>query len=334
MKYNNMQIDNQYPLVSICVPIYGVEKYIERCAVTLFEQTYDNIEYIFVNDCTPDESINILQRLIENYPKRENKIKIVNHTKNKGLSASRNTAVKNAEGEFIIHVDSDDYVEKKLVEVLVNKSKEFNAEIVSSTVCVHTSNKIFQWHAPNEVDPIRLSLSMVGRVIPFNIWGRLIKRELYTKNDIKAVEGVNMGEDYQVMPVLVYNASKIAYTSTVLYHYNFANPNNYSNSFSIEREEQRVRSFKIIYDFFFDKGEEFVVMLERAQISIFIRRIKIAISCNKVEYYQKICDEMYKADLDCRKVPLYDKPFVFLHCFKILSLYYKFCAFFLNLLKK
>lgn len=67
--------------VSILVPVYGVEKYIERCARSLFEQTYDNIEYIFVDDCTKDRSIEILQKVLEDYPNRKNQVKILNHEK-------------------------------------------------------------------------------------------------------------------------------------------------------------------------------------------------------------------------------------------------------------
>ena len=66
------------PLVSVIVPVYNVENFIEKCATTLFEQDYDNIEYIFVNDFTPDGSIGVLKKIIEKYPNRKNSIKIIN----------------------------------------------------------------------------------------------------------------------------------------------------------------------------------------------------------------------------------------------------------------
>ena len=106
---------NQTPKVSMLIPIYGVEKFIERCAISLFEQTYQNIEYIFVNDCTKDDSINVLERVINRYPNRKPFVRIINHAQNKGLAGARNTAVANATGEFIMHVDSDDYVDKEIV---------------------------------------------------------------------------------------------------------------------------------------------------------------------------------------------------------------------------
>ena len=104
--------------VSILVPVYGVEKYIERCARSLFEQTYDNIEYIFVDDCTKDRSIVILQKVLEGYPNRKNQVKILHHEKNRGLSAARNTALDASTGDYLMHVDSDDYLRKDAVLLL------------------------------------------------------------------------------------------------------------------------------------------------------------------------------------------------------------------------
>ena len=89
-------------LVSILVPVYGVEKYIERCARSLFEQTYENLEYIFVDDCTPDKSIEILKRVIEDYPNRKNQVRIIHHEHNRGLAAARNTALDAATSEFYL----------------------------------------------------------------------------------------------------------------------------------------------------------------------------------------------------------------------------------------
>jgi glycosyltransferase involved in cell wall biosynthesis len=89
--------------VSILVPVYGVENYIERCARSLFEQTYENIEFVFVDDCSPDNSIQELEKIIKNYPNRKGQIKIIHHEKNIGLSGARHTAINNATGDFVIH---------------------------------------------------------------------------------------------------------------------------------------------------------------------------------------------------------------------------------------
>ena len=105
--------------VSILVPVYGVEKYIKRCARSLFEQTYDNIEYIFVDDCTQDRSIDILEEVLKEYPNRKNQVKILHHAKNRGLSASRNTALDASTGDYLMHVDADDYLHVDAIALLI-----------------------------------------------------------------------------------------------------------------------------------------------------------------------------------------------------------------------
>lgn len=97
-------------LVSILVPIYGTEKYIERCTRSLFEQSYSNIEFVFVNDYTPDRSVEILKSILEKYPQQKSNTKIISHDKNRGVAAARNTLLDNATGDYVMWVDSDDYI--------------------------------------------------------------------------------------------------------------------------------------------------------------------------------------------------------------------------------
>ena len=117
--------------VSVCIPVYGVEKYIERCARSLFEQTMrDGIEFIFVNDCTPDKSIEILEKVLAEYPHRKKQTQIINHEKNSGLVAARKTGLAHATGEYIIHCDSDDWVELNMYEKMYHAAKAADADMV------------------------------------------------------------------------------------------------------------------------------------------------------------------------------------------------------------
>ena len=132
--------------VSILVPVYGVERYIENCAVTLFEQTYENIEYVFVNDSTKDRSMEILHEVMERYPLRRDNVHIITHEVNRGLGAARKTALLNATGDFVMHVDSDDSLSLDAVEMLVDKAIQTGADVVD---CGYESGKYsypFSWH--------------------------------------------------------------------------------------------------------------------------------------------------------------------------------------------
>ncbi|MGV0978576.1 glycosyltransferase family 2 protein [Empedobacter falsenii] len=217
------------PKVSILVPIYGVEKFIERCSISLFEQTFDDLEFIFVNDCTPDNSIEILEKTIEKYPHRKSQVKVINHEINKGLAGARNTGVENAIGDYILHVDSDDYIEKNMVELMCHKAISEDADIV---VCdffteYHNHKILFKQDIKESNKEFLKAILSVDILSP--IWNKLIKINLYKDNQLRAQEGVNLGEDYMIIPKLIYNADRISKVDEPLYYYSQANSDSYTS---------------------------------------------------------------------------------------------------------
>src|SRR5574344_1072078 len=117
-------------LVSLLIPVYNVEKFIKKCIESLFCQTYDNIEYVFVNDCTKDESMSIIHDIIEKYSIEKSRVTIVNHNENKGISITRNDCLHYAKGDYILFIDSDDWIDCDMIEILINKANEDQADIV------------------------------------------------------------------------------------------------------------------------------------------------------------------------------------------------------------
>ena len=238
------------PLVSILVPIYGVEKYIERCAESLFSQSYENIEYVFVNDCTKDRSIEILENVITRYPHRKRQIKIISHDRNRGLAAARNTGVENAHGEYILCVDSDDYVDMRVVEKLVCKQQENDADIVCCDVyeCHQESLKL-QRNCYAAKPEVFIKKIFLGKQKHW-IWGKLIRKALYEKNSIRAVEGCNMAEDFQVLPRLAYYAKRIDYVKEPLCFYECSNSSSYCKTINENLQRQKWQSYDFVYSFF------------------------------------------------------------------------------------
>lgn len=110
---------NSSTKVSIVIPVYNVELYIERCLLSVVSQTYFNIEMIFVNDCTPDNSISVIDSFVLNNP-NEKRITVINHEVNKGLSEARNTGINVATGDYIYFLDSDDAITLDCIETLVS----------------------------------------------------------------------------------------------------------------------------------------------------------------------------------------------------------------------
>ena len=109
--------------VSIIVPIYKVERYVQQCARSVLSQSYPSIQFIFVDDCTPDRSIELLESLIDaEFPKLKERITIIRKPVNEGLPQARKTGVAAATGDFIMHVDSDDWIEPDALQKLVAKA--------------------------------------------------------------------------------------------------------------------------------------------------------------------------------------------------------------------
>lgn len=127
-------------LVSIIIPIYNVEEYIERCLFSVFNQTYKDIEIILVNDCSPDNSMMIVDDLLKQRPD-ETRVKIINHQENTGLSGARNTGITNARGAYLYFLDSDDAITLDCIEILVENCK--GEEIVLGAV--EKDDKTLYW---------------------------------------------------------------------------------------------------------------------------------------------------------------------------------------------
>lgn len=218
--------------ISILVPIYNVAEKIERCAVSLFEQTYKDIEYVFVNDCTPDNSIQVLESVLQRYPERIPQVKILHNERNLKQAGTRNRLLDNATGGLIMFVDSDDYLPLDACEKLFRKMQESGADIVSG---VYASLK------PNGETVIVPSVSTDGdkayrRLLCFSygscmLWSRLYKAELFADPTMRAIDGVNLSEDY-MMTSRVMLGAKMASLSDVVYYY----------------DETEVRDYSKIYD--------------------------------------------------------------------------------------
>lgn len=211
--------------VSVLVPVYGVEKYIERCACSLFEQTYPDLEYVFVNDCTPDHSIEIVKKVMAEYPQRKNAVKIVNHAKNRGLAAARNTAYDNATGDFVTIVDSDDWLELDAVEALVKKQEETCADVVSGNALMYYLDRVDKHEQPKNKSKEEIVIDKIGNGWHNVIWGRLIRRAIIEDNHVRALEGCDMAEDKYQMAQISYYADSFAVCEKFIYNYERRNDN-------------------------------------------------------------------------------------------------------------
>ncbi len=262
--------------ISILVPVYGVEDYIERCSRSLFEQTYLDMEFVFVDDFTPDKSLDILKYVMKDYPEREHCVKIISHDRNKGLAAARNTCLDNASGEFVCFVDSDDWLEKDAIQTLVKKQVETKADLVFGSRCEHRSDGVVEIRYPNVEKSQRVALNLDGDYMPLT--GAIIRLSLFEEHAIRCIEGFNMAEDVRLICLLSYFADIMLSCDNLTYHYDKNNPNSVMHEAQdknkvLKNTYKNLQNKLSILDFFSDKEKQFY---EKA-VEMTVRQLKIVL---------------------------------------------------------
>ena len=212
--------------VSILVSFFNVEGYIERCARSLFEQTYTDLEFIFVDDGSKDDSVAILERVMKEYPTRETKVSIIRHGVNRGMTAARNTAFDHASGEFICVVDGDDWMELDAVERLMAEQVATGADVVWGKALMHTENGEVELKEPRykDLDEWRNCYFRFTTGLVMVYWRRIIRRSLLEKHHLRHEEGLHIGDDKQLMPLIAYYAESFSTVDCIVYHYERRNP--------------------------------------------------------------------------------------------------------------
>lgn len=222
--------------VSVIIPVYRVEKFIEKCAASLFSQTLDDVEFIFVDDASPDNSMAVLKKCIQQYPQRKVQIRMLTHKENKGLPAARNTGLAAASGEYVFHCDSDDFVEPDMLETLYDEAKKKDADIVWCDWYLSFEHNERYMKQPDYATPMEALKAMLAGLMKFNVWNKLVRRRLYADNQIAFPAGYAMGEDMTMM-LLFAVAGKVAYIPQAFYHYVKLNTEAYSQNFSLNHLE-------------------------------------------------------------------------------------------------
>lgn len=239
------------PKVSIIIPVYGVEKYIERCARSLFEQTLNNLEYLFIDDCTPDNSIKILKRVLEEYPSRKEQTVIHRMENNCGQALVRKWGMQNATGEYVIHCDSDDWVDTKMYEIMYEEAVAVNADVV---VCdyyvVDESTKNYIAKGCHATDNEKFVENLILQRDSWSLWNKLFKRSVYSNKPILYPKGA-MGEDLVICLQLLLNSQRLAYLNKPYYYY-YTNVNSITKKQSkdaiVKRFQQSVANATILLD--------------------------------------------------------------------------------------
>lgn len=261
--------------VSIITPVYKVERYIQECVESVLSQSYQDIEFILVDDCGGDRSIEIAEQIL-----KENKhigftYQILHHDHNKGVSAARNTAIKAANGKFLFFLDGDDKLTALCIEHLVKRIKETDVDIV---ICGHLPdgyNKDLGGHLCAPVDMVNNNGECIHAFAAnwFNVapWCKLLKRSFVECNGLYFKEGI-INEDAPWTFQLCLCANRIAFLNEDLYYYRY----NDNSIMSASKVLNIIESNEIALKIFFDEISSRKHLYGNVDIyTIFIRQVVI-----------------------------------------------------------
>lgn len=208
-------------IVSVIIPVYNVERYIERCVRSLMQQTLADVEFLFIDDGSLDNSMSIVRQVTAEYNRS---VRFLSHDTNKGLPAARNTGLFAATGKYIHHCDADDWMESTMLEKMVIAAEKNDADFVYCDLFLSFSEKERVLKQPAFTDPMTaLEEGLLAGTMKHNVWNKLVLRNLYLENNLSSPENNSKGgEDLMVYKALRV-ARKIAYVPEALYHYDRTN---------------------------------------------------------------------------------------------------------------
>lgn len=269
------------PLISIIIPVFRVEEYINRCLESVLNQTYSNLEIILVDDGSPDRC----PQICDDYAKIDERVVVI-HQENKGLSGARNAGIAVAHGEYISFIDSDDYIQsiyiEQLYSTLTNSGKRLVACSYSNKEELLNDELVDNFEVYSAENAIKEIL--LERAFQPSAWGKLYDRELFSQ--VLFPEG-KIFEDYATAPLFFHLADGLAYCKSKLYYYTYNDESITKSSFN----KKQLQYFEIannINDFL---REYYPQLLKHA-----LRRDEnVAIS-----YFKKMCEDGYssKDDID------------------------------------
>ena len=221
--------------VSVIIPVYNAEGCLPIALESLQSQSFRDFEVVFVDDCSTDGTPAVIEAF-----KNESGIpcKIVRQEVNGGVAAARNKGLSTAEGEYLAFLDADDRMEPEVLEVAVTKAEEADADIVGWDWTLGFEKNGRYMRQADFDSPLQALKNLMGGTMRWNLWLFLVKRKLLIDNDIRFIEGANMGEDMMVMIKAFLKAGKVVQIHKPLYRYNAISQTSLSRQFSEERRRE------------------------------------------------------------------------------------------------
>lgn len=202
------------PKVSVIVPVYKAEAYINKCVDSLLVQTFKDFEILLIDDGSPDKS----GYICDDYARKDRRVRVF-HKENGGVSSARQCGIDNALGEYTIHADPDDWVEPTMLEELYAKAKIDDADMLICDYCEENNDKsIYIKQEPSSLDP-DIVIKELFKNLHGSCCNKLIRRSCYSKYNIYFPLDLTCNEDLYVCVSLLKHPITVAYLPKAFYHY-------------------------------------------------------------------------------------------------------------------
>ena len=241
---------NENVKVSVIVPIYKIERYLRQCIDSILAQTFTDFEMLLIDDGSPDEC----PAICDEYAKKDSRIRVF-HKPNGGLTSARNYGLDNAKGDWIMHIDGDDWIEPTYIEELYDTAIKNDADIAICGFRFAYEDGSFVIEHPTIWDDNKsTSLNRYIASVWTTAWGSIHKSSLYKDNSIRSPKNITFCEDFHLMVRLCYFADKVVSIDSPLYNYRQQSSSimHYLNEKTWRNE---LTAYKEIIDFFRNQGE-------------------------------------------------------------------------------
>jgi len=238
------------PKISVIVPLYKTERFVEKCVRSIMEQTFRDIEILCIDDCSPDNSAQIVRRLASD----DKRIKLIQHVENRGLGGARNTGILHARAPYIASVDSDDYIEPTMLEALYEGTMGEHYDVV---VCgydrVDETGKVLSKHLRSQksMDPIPDGQDPYKIANPA-FWNKLWRTSLYTENEIYFPNHIYY-QDAATTPRIFAYAKNVNFIGGEYYKY-LVRSDSITNKISDKHKLDKYRELDLVKEFFIERG--------------------------------------------------------------------------------
>lgn len=228
--------------VSVIIPVFNVEKYIERCTRSLFSQTLDDMEFVFIDDCSPDNSVNVLKRVIEEYPERASQVVLLRNEQNRGSAYARAKGLEVVTGEYLGFCDSDDWCEHDMYEKMYESAIKSDADLVCCGMVYRRDLEQIVANYPyrdETIDCIFSYRTMEGGIYS-SMCNKLFKSDFLREKQIDFIFGANHWEDMGITLRARSLSSCTVIINKALYHYNCQNQSSMCHKINIDSYKERM----------------------------------------------------------------------------------------------